>query len=70
MNFVDRRNSNAVKGAVHGALLTIATLCAVYNATAWRERREPHLVMNAWIYTALVVFEGYQIGRHCKEHEP
>lgn len=70
MNFVDSRNSNAVKGAVHGALLSLATLCAVYNATAWRARKESHLARNAWVYSALVVFEGYQISQHCERQAP
>lgn len=65
--FTDKGQGEVTKGAVHGALLTIATLCAVYNACASRVRKdEHHLKVNAVVYTALIAFEVWQIREHSR----
>lgn len=65
MSFTDAHSSEGTKGAVHGALLTVAAMCSVYNACAFRARGGGRLAFNACVYAALVMFEGYQISRHC-----
>lgn len=64
--FTDPGTSEATKGAVHGALFTLATLCAVYNGCAWLLRREPHLARNAAIYGALMAYEVVNVRHHCR----
>lgn len=56
----------AVKGAVHAVLGTLAAVCLVYNATAYLLRREkaPHLLWNAVGYAALTALEIKQVHRH------
>lgn len=65
--FTDCDQSNATKGAVHGALGTLAALCAVYNSCAWLRRQERHLAVNAVAYWALVAFELLNVKRHCQK---
>lgn len=66
MAFTDAGSSEATKGAVHGALFTLAALCAVYNGCAYLKRREPHLVRNAVVYSALMVYEVVNVRHHCQ----
>ena len=60
----DSGTSEATKAAVHGALLTLAALCGVYNGCAWLKRRERHLATNLLLYASLVAFEAYQVTHH------
>ena len=53
-----------VKCAVHGAAAFIVGLCAVYNTTAWFYRRDPHLRINAIVYTLAVAYELKQTMHH------
>jgi hypothetical protein len=72
MAFVDPGNSEAVKGAVHGGVLTLAILCGVYNFSAWKSRPEKRLLVNAIVYGALMGFEVYQTLLHkraCDQRE-
>ena len=64
MSFTDAGVDERVKGAVHGALLTIAGACAIYSACAWARRKDTHLAINAAIYTIVCVYEMYQVGHH------
>lgn len=64
--FTDATQSNATKGAVHGALLTLALLCGAYNGCAFLKRREWRLCGNALVYVGLVGFEIWQVKRHCQ----
>lgn len=65
MSFTDPQDAQAVKGAIHGAVLTLSALCLVYNACAFAARRDPHLLCNVGIYTALIAFECRHVWRHC-----
>jgi hypothetical protein len=62
--FTDPGQAETVKGAVHGALLTLAGMCAIYNVSAWRDRRDPQLAMNAVVYLGLVAYEIRQVTHH------
>lgn len=64
MAFTDAGSSEATKGAVHGALFTLAALCWAYNGCAYLKRRESHLAVNVAVYGLLVVYEAYQVRRH------
>lgn len=64
MTFTDEDSSQATKGAVHGALLTVAAFCAVYNACAWHKRCKRHLKVNTLVYAALIAWEVWQIKQH------
>ena len=65
--FLDRGENEHVKGLIHGALLSFAGMCAVYNVFACRKRREPHLAVNACLYLGLVGWELWQVGKHLRE---
>ncbi len=58
-----------VKGAVHGAACLIAATMAGYNAIAWYFRREPHLKMNAVVYSLAVAWEAKQTLHHLRRCE-
>ena len=64
--FTNPGEGEAVKGAVHGALMTLLALCAAYNASAFSRRRERHLALNALLYTAGIVYEMAQVRHHCR----
>ena len=66
MTFTDPREAESVKGAVHGAVLTLSLMCLVYNACAWHQRRSSRLAMNAAVYSMLAGFEAVQVWRHCR----
>lgn len=63
--FTDPDQANATKAAVHGALLTLAALCGVYNAASFLKRGERHLAVNAVVYGALMVYEVVNVRHHC-----
>ena len=44
-----------LKAAVHGVLMATVAVCAAYNAAAWLKRRQPHLAINAIVYTAATI---------------
>lgn len=64
--FCDPQEDQAVKGAIHGAVLTLSLMCCVYNACAWHQRRVARLAVNAGLYAALSAFEVTQIWRHLR----
>lgn len=53
-----------LKAVVHGVLMGTVALCALYNSAAWLRRREPHLAVNALIYTAATVWEYLHTQQH------
>lgn len=63
---VQSGESEALKATVHGTLLALAAVCAVYNGLAWRVRRERHLARNAAFYGALVGYELVKVRHHLK----
>jgi hypothetical protein len=60
-------NCEEVKLGVHGLALGLAALCGLYNSAAWLSRREPHLAVNAVLYTALTIFEQRHVVHHMAE---
>lgn len=69
---LDSGRCEPLKAAVHGVLLVTVSVCAAYNAAAWIRRRQPHLAINAIIYSAAVWWERCHIVRHlaaCPEPE-
>jgi hypothetical protein len=60
-------NCEELKLGVHGLALGIAALCGLYNSAAWLSRREPHLAVNAVLYTALTIFEQRHVVHHMAE---
>lgn len=65
-NFCDAGEAPTVKSAVHGATGILLAMMAVYNGTAWYHRRETHLLVNTVVYSAMTLFEAYQVLRHCR----
>jgi len=61
---LDSGRCEPLKAAVHGVLLVTVSVCAAYNAAAWLKRREPHLAINAVIYSAAVWWERCHIAHH------
>ena len=61
---LDSGRCEPLKAAVHGVLLVTVSVCAAYNAAAWLKRRQPHLAVNAIIYSAAVWWERCHIARH------
>lgn len=54
-----------LKAGVHATLGLLVAVCAVYNACAYLfVRREPHLAVNAVIYTAAIAWEGHHVRHH------
>jgi hypothetical protein len=70
---LDSGRCEPLKAAVHGVLLVTMGVCAAYNAAAWLKRRQPHLAINAVIYSAAVCWERCHIVHHlaaCSRPEP
>ena len=65
-DFSDHTSSNGTKGAVHGALGTLAVMCAIYNAVCWWRRREQHSAVNVAVYLSVVGYEFLQVKHHCR----
>ena len=61
---LDSGRCEPLKAGVHGAVLVLASVCAAYNTAAWLKRREPHLAVNAIIYTATVWWERCHVLHH------
>jgi hypothetical protein len=59
-------NHEVLKCTVHGAAGVIAGLMAAYNVAACCFRRDPHLRVNAVVYTLLVAYEIKQTAHHFK----
>jgi hypothetical protein len=64
MKVLDSGRCEPLKAGVHGVLLATMAVCAAYNAAAWIRRRQPHLAVNAVIYSAGVWWEHCHIAHH------
>jgi hypothetical protein len=69
-SFCATGNHEGVKCGVHAAAAFIISVCAVYNTTAWFYRRDPHLRLNAIVYTLAVAFELKQTLHHLNAPVP
>ena len=67
--FCKSGENEAVKGAVHAAGCVLAGVMAAYNLVAWCYRREPHLGINAVVYTLAMVLEVKQTAHHFERCE-
>ena len=67
--FCNSGENEAVKGAVHAAGCVLAGVMAAYNLAAWCYRREPHLGINAVVYTLAMAWEVKQTARHLERCE-
>src|SRR5882762_1435267 len=50
-DMLDSGACEPMKAAVHGVLMATVAVCAAYNTAAWIKRRQPHLAINAVVYT-------------------
>lgn len=57
-------SEQAFKGGIHYITGSLIWAMSLYNALEWAKRRETHLAVNASLYAALWLFEGYQAHRH------
>ncbi len=55
------------KAAIHLGIFGLVVTCLAYNALAYSQRKERHLLANVVVYTGLVAFEVYQMDRHWKD---
>jgi hypothetical protein len=62
--FCKSGESEALKGAVHALGGVLAATMAAYNIAAWYYRREPHLRVNAVVYSLAVLWEVKQTKHH------
>jgi cobalamin biosynthesis protein CobD/CbiB len=65
-DFCTSGNHERLKGCVHGAAVVIAAAMAGYNIAASVYRRDPHLKINALIYSLAVLWEVKQTAHHLK----
>jgi len=56
-----------LKAGIHGTALGLAAIMGLYNAAAWLRRREPHLAVNAVLYTALAAWEHRHVAHHIRQ---
>jgi len=59
-----------LKAGVHGVLMATVAVCAAYNMAAWLKRRQPHLAINAIVYTAATIWEHAHVLHHLIECHP
>ena len=53
-----------LKASVHGVVMGLATLCALYNGAAWFKRHQLHSAVNAGIYAVLIAWELVHVLHH------
>ena len=63
-NVLNSGSAEAVKTGVHVTALGLMALMGAYNAAAWLQRRQPHLAINAVLYTALAAWEQQHVAHH------
>jgi hypothetical protein len=68
--FCTSGENEAVKGAVHAAGGVLAAVMAAYNIAAWCYRREPHLGLNAVVYSLALMWEVKQTAHHIDRWDP
>lgn len=64
MRLFDAGAFESLKGWTHAALSGLAFVCLGYNALAWLQRGERHLLINFAIYGALIAWEAYLCAHH------
>ena len=64
LTVLDGGSCEVLKLGVHAATLGLAVVMGAYNAAAWLRRREPHLALNAVLYTALIALEQHHVAHH------
>lgn len=66
MTLYDEGQHEALKGAVHGAMIPLCALAFAYNWQVCRrpERREWWHVVNVGLYGAVLMWEMAQVARH------
>ena len=67
---LDNGECEPTKAAVHAVLMVTVAVCAAYNTAAWIKRRETHLAVNAFLYTAAVWWERCHVVHHLRSCEP
>ena len=70
MTVLHSGNCEPLKAGVHGVALVTAALCGVYNLSAWLVRRQPHLAVNAVLYSGVVVWEYQHVKHHIDARRP
>ena len=55
-----------LKAGVHASALALAAVMGLYNAAAWVSRRDPHLAVNALLYTMLAAWEQKHVAHHVR----
>ena len=65
-DLLDSGACEPMKAAVHGVLMATVAVCAAYNTAAWIKRRQPHLAINAVVYTVAVWWESCHIRHHLR----
>jgi hypothetical protein len=55
-----------LKAGVHASALALAAVMGLYNAAAWVSRRDPHLAVNALLYTVLAAWEQKHVTHHVR----
>ena len=63
-DFLEHGHCEPFKAAVHGVVLVLAGVCAVYNTAAFIKRRQRHLAMNAVFYGTAVWLERCHVMHH------
>jgi hypothetical protein len=53
-----------LKASVHGTVLSLAIVCAIYNFAAWIARRQRHSWVNAALYGTLTAWEWNHVRHH------
>lgn len=53
-----------LKAGVHASALALSAVMGLYNAAAFVSRRDPHLAVNAILYTLLAAWEQKHVAHH------
>ena len=70
---LDSGQCEPLKAAVHGVVMVLAGICALYNTAAFVKRRQRHLALNAVFYASTVWVERCHVMHHlaaCPQTEP
>jgi len=70
---LDSGQCEPLKAAVHGVVMVLAGVCALYNTAAFIKRRQRHLAINAVFYASTVWVERCHVMHHleaCSLAEP
>jgi len=64
MSFLDIGEADTVKGAAHGALMTMTGACLAYNIAVALKRPKPNHAVNIVAYTLLLILEAWNLKEH------